>query len=317
MFQVASRRAGTLTVYDLMGTAMSEISLDEPAFPGQRTVPEILSHPRFPFARAAMVEAMLALYEHDPFLNRLLLEVGRNVVFVVIMCLDAGYDEADRATWPTLAAVTQAMAAFGIASPRRIADLVARLIETGYIEQAAAAGDGRVRILRPTDKMIALDQDWLVAHYAPLQALFPDPGYAPIMERDRDFQRRQRLAAVGQFPLAAKVMARNETMMHFMSREAGIMVVIKLLHLAGPNGDTTRRIAYSDIGTRFGVSRTQVRKLLQEAEAKGLVRLERGRTLSAQPTPALLHHFDRLVADTMAAHDFTFKLAADGAMQSG
>ncbi len=292
---------------------MSEIGLDLPAFPGQHTVPEILADPRFPAARAAMVEAMLALYEHDPFLNRLLLEVGRNVVFVVIMCLDAAYDEANRATWPTLSAVTQAMAAFGIASPRRIADLVSRLVETGYIEQAEAPSDARVRLLRPTDKMVALDQDWLVAHYAPLQALFPDPGYRPIMRRDRDFQRRQRLAAVSQFPLAGKVMARNEAMMHFMSREAGIMVVIKLLHLAGPNGDTTRQIAYTDIGTRFGVSRTQVRKLLQEAEAKGLVRLERGRMLSAQPTPALISAFDRLVADTMASHDFTFKLASDAA----
>jgi DNA-binding MarR family transcriptional regulator len=299
-----------------MEIAMAEISLDEPAFPGHHTVPEILAHPRFPVARTAMVEAMLALYEHDPFLNRLLLEVGRNVVFVVIMCLDAGYDEADRATWPTLSAVTQAMAAFGIASPRRIADLVSRLVETGYIEQAVAARDARVRILRPTAKMIALDQDWLVAHYAPLHVLFPDPGYAPIMERDRDFQRRQRLAAVGQFPLAALVMGRNQTMMQFMNREAGIMVVIKLLHLAGPNGDTAREIAYTDIGTRFGVSRTQVRKLLEDAEAKGLVRLNRGRTLTAQPTRALLDAFDRLVADTMAAHDFTFKLAADATAQS-
>ena len=296
---------------------MVEISFDEPLFPGHHTTPEILAHPRFAFARTAMVEAMLELYEHDPFLIRLLLEVGRNVVFVMIMCLDAGYDEADRTTWPTLSAVTQAMAAFGIASPRRIADLVSRLVETGYIEQAAAPGDGRVRILRPTAKMIALDQDWLVAHYAPLHVLFPDPGYGPIMERDRDFQRRQRLAAASRFPLAAQVMARNQTMMQFMSREAGIMVVIKLLHLAGPDGDTTLEIAYTDIGARFGVSRTQVRNLLQEAEAKGLVRLDRGRTLSAQPTQTLLDAFDRLVADTMVAHDFTFKLAADAATQSG
>lgn len=289
---------------------MFEISLDEPAFPGHHAAPEILTHPRFPIARAAMVEAMLALYEHDPFLNRLLLEVGRNVVFVVIMCLDAGYDEADRATWPTLGAVTQAMERFGIASPRRIADLVSRLVETGYIEQIVAPQDARVRILRPTAKMVALDQDWLVAHYAPLHVLFPDPGYAPIMDRDRDFQRKQRLSAVSMFPVAAQVMGRNQTMMQFMSREAGIMVVIKLLHLAGPNGDTAREIAYTDIGTRFGVSRTQVRNLLQDAEAKGLVRLNRGRSLTAQPTPALLEAFDRLVADTMVAHDLSFHLAA-------
>jgi len=295
---------------------MFSIDFDQPAFPGHHTAREILAHPQFPVARAAMVEAMLALYEHDPFLNRLLLEVGRNVVFVVIMCLDAGYDEADRATWPTLAAVTQAMSRFGIASPRRIADLVSRLVETGYLEQAPAPRDGRVRILRPTAKMTALDQDWLVAHYAPLHALFPDPGYAPIMQRDREFQRKQRLAAVAMFPVAAQVMARNETMMQFMSREAGSMGVIKLLHLAGPNGDTAREIAYTDIGTRFGVSRTQVRKLLEDAEAKGLVRLERGRTLSARPTPALLEAFDRLVVDTMVAHDLSFKLAAGTAPEA-
>lgn len=295
---------------------MSTIDFDKPAFPGHHTAREILAHPRFPVARTAMVEAMLALYEGDPFLNRLLLEIGRNVVFVTIMCLDAAYDEADRATWPTIVAVTAAMAQFGIASPRRIADLVSRLVETGYIERVTAPRDARVRILRPAAKMVALDQDWLIAHYAPLQALFPDPGYGPIMNRDREFQRKQRLCAVSMFPVAAQVMARNQTMMGFMSREAGIMVVIKLLHLAGTDGDTEREIDYSDIGTRFGVSRTQVRKLLEDAEAKGLVRLNHGRTLSALPTQALLEAFDCLVADTMVAHDLSFHLAAGNPVEA-
>jgi hypothetical protein len=33
---------------------------------------EILAHPRFPLARGEFVRAMLAPYEHKPFLNRLL-----------------------------------------------------------------------------------------------------------------------------------------------------------------------------------------------------------------------------------------------------
>lgn len=294
---------------------MAEIDFDVPAFAGHRTACEILAHPRFPAARAAMVEAMLALYENDPFLNRLLLEVGRNVVFVTIMCLDAAYDEADRTSWPTIVAVTDAMAQFGVASPRRIADLVARLVETGYIEQVTAPRDRRMRLLRPTAKMVALDQDWLIAHYAPLQALFPDPGYGPIMNRNRDFQRKQRLSAVAMFPIAAQVMARNAAMMHFMSREAGIMVIIKLLHLVGPNGGAAPGIDYSDIGMRFGVSRTQVRFLLESAEAKGFVHLVRSHSLTAQPTPALHEAFDRLVADTMVAHDLSFHLAAGGEIE--
>ena len=77
--------------------------LDLKHLPAYHSAEEILSHPRFSVARDEFVTAMLALYEHKPFLNRLLLESGRAVLFNVIMCLYARYDAADRATWPTLA----------------------------------------------------------------------------------------------------------------------------------------------------------------------------------------------------------------------
>jgi len=277
--------------------------------PAYRSREEILAHPRFPAARNAMLEAMLGLYEHDPFLNRLLLEAGRNVVFTVLMCLHARSDAADPATWPTLRLLKQEMAGFGLASPRRIADLTARLIKTGYLEQVAVPRDRRIRILQPTDRMIAQDQDWLVSHYVPLQLLYPDPGYAPIMQRDRAFQQRQRLVAASLFPFAAQLLARNPVMVQFMVREAGIMIIIKLLRLAGPGAESTTPISYSDIGARFGVSRTQVRKLLEEAERQGLVRLTRGRDQAVQLTPALVEAFDRFIADTMAGHDLVYALA--------
>lgn len=278
----------------------------------QLSIDEILAHPRFPVARATMVREMLGLYEHSAFLNRLLLEVGRNLVFVVIMCLDARHDENDRYTWPTLRAVSRAMAGFNLASPRRVADLVSRLIKTGYLEQVIAAKDRRVRILRPTKKMIAQDQDWLVSHYAPLQVLFPNPGYARIMERDHAFQRVQRLVSASFFPYAAQTLARHPAMMQFMIREGGIMIVIKLIGLAGPNADTKRKIVYSDIGARFGVSRTQVRKLLQEAEEAGLVQLNQDGGRYVQLTLALIEAFDRLIADTMVGHDLMYRLAQRG-----
>src|SRR5262245_42129780 len=97
---------------------------DQADLPTRLSVETILAHPRFPAARNTMLEAMLGLYEHDPFLNRLLLQVGRNLVFVVIMCLHARYDEGDRTSWPTLRLLTDSMAVFNLGSPRRIADLV-------------------------------------------------------------------------------------------------------------------------------------------------------------------------------------------------
>src|SRR5687767_8200726 len=92
--------------------------------PAHRTREEILAHPRFPQARNAMLDAMLGLYEHEPFLNRLLLQAGRSVLFVMIMCLDARADEAAPTTWVTLRVIKKTMTESGLASPRHVADLV-------------------------------------------------------------------------------------------------------------------------------------------------------------------------------------------------
>jgi hypothetical protein len=277
--------------------------------PAYHSADEVLSHPRFPIARDAFVEAILALYEYEPVVNRLV-EAGRGLLFIVIMCLHARYDEADRATWPTLSLLTQSMVPYDVSSPRRIHSLVAQFIDAGYIEARVSPRDRRIRILKPTAKMLEQDQDWLVAQYHPLQILFPEPGYARIMQRDASFQLAQRLAASGFSALGAQIMATNPIVMQFMHREAGITILMKLMQLVGSQGPAEREeIFYSDIGNRFGVSRTHVRKILQEAEAGSLVRLTKDGGRFVEIAPALVQAFDRFVADSMSGHDLLYKLA--------
>ena len=271
---------------------------------------KILAHPRFALARDEFVRAMLALYEHKPFLNRLLLEASRTVLMSVIMCLYARYDEADRATWPTLRLVADSMAAHGLASASRVHDLVSRLVKTGYLEQRAAPLDRRTRILTPTEKMIAQDQDFLVSHHLPLQILFPDPGYGLIMTRDPAFQLKQRLVSRDLFALGAKILAGNPIMMLFQGRDAGVMILIKMIAMAKAEGGAAPlKISYSDLGGRFGVSRTHVRKLLETAEELDLVVLTKGGGHFVEMKPQLLAAFDRLVADAMSGFDLCYQLA--------
>lgn len=271
---------------------------------------EILADPRFPHACDEFVKAMLALYEHKPFLNRLLLEASRTVLMAIIMCLYARYDEADRATWPTLRLVADSMMEHGLASPSRVHDLVSRLVKIGYLEQCPAPRDRRVRILTPTDKMIAQDQDFLVSHHLPLQVMFPDPGYALIMKRDPAFQVKQRLVSRDLFALGAKILASNPVMMLFQGRDAGVMILIKMISLAkAQSGDAPLQVSYADLGTRFGVSRTHVRKLLVEAEELDLVRLANSGGQFVELLPPVLQAFDRLVADAMSGFDLCYQLA--------
>src|ERR1700728_3339159 len=284
--------------------------IDFTKLPAFHSAEEILAHPRCPFARDEFVKAMLALYEHKPFLNRLLLEASRTVLVSVVMCLHARYDEADRATWPTLRLVADSMAAHGLASASRVHDLVSRLVKAGYLEQRAAPQDRRVRILTPTKKMIAQDQDFLVSHYLPLDILFPEPGYAPIMTRDPAFQLKQRLVSRDLFALGAQILAGNPIMMLFHGRDAGVMILIKMIQLAKIEGGAAPlRVSYSDLGGRFGVSRTHLRNLLVAAEQMELVRLTKGGGRFVELLPPLLQAFDRLVADAMSGFDLCYQLA--------
>jgi DNA-binding MarR family transcriptional regulator len=289
-------------------------NLDPEHLPAYHSAKEILSHRRFSLARDELVKAILALFEQKPSLSRLLVEAAHTVLFSVIMCLHARYDAGDRATWPTLSLITQSTVAMGVASPSRIHDIVLRLIKTDYLEQRTAPQDGRVRILKPTNKLITQDQDFLIAHYRPLAILFPDPGYAPIMKRDLAFQLTQRLVSASLFANAAQIMARNPIMMLFLSRNGGVMVLMKLMQMFRAQADTAPlEISYSDLGNRFGVSRTHVSKLLHEAEKQKLVRLTKVGGRFVQVMPALVQAFDRFLADSMSGFDLCYNLALQAA----
>ena len=246
----------------------------------------------------------------SPFLNRLLLEASRTVLMSVIMCLYARYDEADRATWPTLRLVADSMAAHGLASASRVHDLVSRLVKTGYLEQRAAPQDRRTRILTPTEKMIAQDQDFLVSHHLPLQILFPDPGYGLIMTRDPAFQLKQRLVSRDLFALGAKILAGNPIMMLFQGRDAGVMILIKMIAMAKRGG---RRRAAQDFLFRPGRPLRRVAHPCPQAFGGGgrigSCAFDQGRRPLCRNEAATPAAFDRLVADAMSGFDLCYQLA--------
>lgn len=268
---------------------------------------DILAHPRFAAARAAHVEALLGLYEGDAFLNRLLIEAGRQVTFNMIVALHCRHDETEPATWPTMRLLKQELKPFGL-SERRIDDLVTRLARFGMLELRRSAHDRRVRILWPTPAMMSLDHDWLAAHYLPLHIMFPEPGYGPLIERDDAFQRRHRVVALGFSGRGMEIMAGNPAMMLFLSRDAGAMILVKLVHMASTARDA-EGLSYADIGARFGVSRTHVRTLLQDAERNGNVSLSGRGGRFVELKPSILQAFDRFVADSMSGHDLLFRIA--------
>ncbi|MGA2057981.1 MAG: hypothetical protein ABSG88_22080 [Bradyrhizobium sp.] len=270
---------------------------------------EILAHPRFAAARAAFVEAVLALHEGDQFRSRLLSEAMRQVTFNMIVSMHLRHHVADRSTWPTLRRLKDEISRFRLASPRRIDALVARLIQLGYLESRPTEHDGRVRILTPTAKMMALDREWLFYHHTPLHVIFPKPGYPEPIARDAAFQRVHRLVALEFSAKGAEIMAGNPAVMRFMNRDSGVLVLIKLIQRQAA-GDG-KGISYQDIGPRFGVSRTHVRLLLEDAAQHGDVSLSGRARRLVELQPSLLQAFDRFLAEVMSGHDLLYRLTRE------
>jgi hypothetical protein len=139
------------------------------------------------------------------------------------------------------------------ASERQVDHLISRLCAVGFMEVLRSDEDRRVRILKPTERMLEHDRDWLAAHHAPLTVLCPHNDYSLVMQRDP--------------AIAATDVARLRTADH--------MVLVALLHAALSDPDHPHpAVPYADVGDRFGVSRTQVREILAAAEAIGLVKLQ-------------------------------------------
>ncbi len=268
------------------------------------TPEEILSHPRFAAARTAYIEGLFSLYDNNPLMNRLLIEATRSLVFFNALAIYAAYDPAVRATWPTIGLLKQAIEPYGVSTERRVDGLISQFVKAGYLALATTAADRRVRILTPTQKMIAHDLEWFAVHYRPLQIMFPETGYDQPMRHDPIFQKAARIIGRQFSAYAAQLMAGNPAVMFFMERDAGTMILLKLVQRN--KAESEAQVSFTDLADRFGVSRTHVRKTIQEAERRALLQYTETTITLA---PCLVAAYDRFVADTMSGHDIMYKMA--------
>jgi hypothetical protein len=273
------------------------------------TLEGIIKHPRLPDARKHYIDRFLEVYGGDPFLVRLLIESGRFFVYQIVALLEASYDPARRETWPTVGLLKQVIAGIGVGSGRHIDHLVARMCAVGFMELKPAEQDRRVRILKPTEALRAHDRDWLAAHHAPLTVLFPEHDYSLVMRRDPAFQVLQRRTSVAFMPLGIRMLRLAEPdMMLFLNRAGGYMVIAALLQAAMAQPDQAHAaIPYADIGDRFGLSRTHVRKLLVAAQEAGLVKLHARGGHRVEILPRLWASHDLSISGGMYLHAIVYQ----------
>lgn len=230
---------------------------------------EMRAQPRFSEAARFAAAASLDLLDHDPLMSRALKDVGRVVLGMIALYLDA-------MGGMTLSKLQAFLVEMRLTSPGRAAAILIQLRLIGYVAPAAIQPDRRARVYEPTPRMRTAFQ----AHFRKdLEALcFMEPEAAPALARFGDPQIfNPFIARFGQGLIdAAKVHDRSRPGLDLFSQRNAGLTILTDLSLAGEAGDTFPpegpiHFSVSGLSRRFGVSRPHVLKLLRDAERAGFL----------------------------------------------
>lgn len=263
------------------------------------TAQEILAHPRFGEARAAHVDAVVELFKADPLALQMMADAGIIILRGFIVGFHFAFDPEDRSTWATPGNVRRILGERGLASPRRVDDLLARFRQAGYVEAAPAPDDRRVTILVPTARVIAHDRRHLAAYHRFLLDLFPGRGYEWALEQDERNHRLIRLSGLRDLPRALSVLG-HEAIRLFLGRDAGYLALLLVIQASLSDPD---HLTWTSMSNDLGVARSHLRTLFSEAERAGYVRLRVGQGRPVEILPPLWTAYDQFLAEIETDQD--------------
>lgn len=263
------------------------------------TPADILLHPRFQQARATHIDALVALFRADRFVTSIMADAGVITMRGFLVSLHLAFDPDAPSTWATPSNLRQALVTRGLASPRRIDDLLARFRQHDYVETIPSPGDRRIHLLAPTAKLVAHDRDHLATYHRFLLDLYPGRGYEWALQKRGDAHRAFRRAGLRNQRQALSALGHPVARL-FLARDAGYLALLLVLQaqLRADDG-----LSWSAMAQVLGVARSHLRRLFAEAETAGYVRLSDGRTRPVEILPALWSAFDEFLAGVQADQD--------------
>jgi hypothetical protein len=270
---------------------------------------EFLRAPQFAAVRDEVIDAKLSLYEGGHLLNRLILEEGRLLCHLAALSLHAAQDMAKPGTWLTLGRLQREVTALGVASRNRVEAQVCCLRKYGFLTQQSHPSDRRVRLLVPSEALLARDAAALgvllnaLARFGLSPAIgYAGPPHAPLHQA-------LRRATARRHPAVSRLVRRHPLLTPFLAHDCGYMILLLVLRSAREDSQNGNATGYQWLAKKTGVSRTHVRRLLEAAGTAGLLTMDVRGGHDMRPTSAMWQVVDRWFADQFAFMDLLLREA--------
>lgn len=249
--------------------ASAGLSSPEPAL--QR----LLAHPDFTTALRGFLGGFLRLQD-GWLINKLNADEGRHLLSILAMALHAEHVLEPSRPGLTLARLNQLCVPMGLMSHGRTEATLGLLRRSRLLLDAPPGPDRRRRRLEPAPELVAQFRMRIGFHLEALELLSPGHGLSAPLESDArffwalSFLRARAIigepSLVSRFPPLAAV----------ANTEGGYVVLCALLHALpdGAHGLEPGPVAlpYAEHAGRFGLSRTQMRRVVQRLADYGMVR---------------------------------------------
>jgi len=287
------------------GMPRTNADLPPPQLPSEilKAAAQIRRHPKFQAAVRLNAESLLSFYERQPLLNHLVSEEARWLTGGFILFLHYTRDPNDPTSGATLARVQDLAVKHHLASPGRIAALVGLMRLGGFIKQVNVGADRRLRRLEPTKAFLGYSRRWLSAHLGPIALVSAADDYRALHEKDPTFIERYYREAGRLYFAGGRIPDLMPAIRLFMDRDAAYMILLRLW-ISDPGGVVPPQqpvaLPYKEIGSRFGVSRAHVRKLMEACAERGYVELLAEGGQAIRVLPPLVDLFEDCLALQLA-----------------
>jgi hypothetical protein len=235
----------------------------------------MLSHPDFPTALRRFLGGFLRLQD-GWLINKLNADEGRHLLSILAMALHAERELDPEHPGLTLARLNQLCVPLGLMSHGRTEATLGLLRRSGLLLDAPPGPDRRRRRLEPAPELVTQFRTRIGFHLEALELLSPGHGLSGHLARDPRFFWRLAVLRARAIIEEPSLVSRFPPLAAVANTEGGYVVLCALLHALAqpPHGLEPGPVAlpYSEHAKRFGLSRTQMRRVVQRLAEYGMVR---------------------------------------------
>ena len=232
-------------------------------------------HPRFLAGLHRYAELMPAYYENNVMLNKVVTEAWRFQMLVYTLHLYDSRDPADSSTGLTIANLTRICSRQQIASRGRVLAILGIMQLAGYLHRRRSEADARVVYLEPSAEFVGVVEGWNQRILQIIDAIDDTDKLASAHLADPRFGWDMRERGAQTLLAGWKILDPFPEVRHFVNSDGGWMLLLSCTAdaLRASDGAEIAPVAVdlSNFGKRFGVSRSHLRRLLEQAYRKGLL----------------------------------------------